>query len=99
MGSRRIPATLVLFAAIFAALFSALTGGRRLMAGEDRATHGFDVANLDRTCKPCDDFHQFSVGRLLKNNPTPAQYPGWRSFSTLADQNQETLRSILDNAA
>src|SRR5258705_428586 len=99
MGSRRIPATLVLFAAIFASLFGALTGGRRLMAAEDRTAHGFDVANLDRTCKPCDDFHQFAVGGWLKNNPIPAQYPVWGSFITLADKNQEALRGILESAA
>src|SRR5258708_15083774 len=99
MGSRRIPATLLLFAAIFASLFAALTGGRRLMAAEDEASHGFDVANLDRTCKPCDDFHQFAVGGWLKNNPIPAQYPVWGSFITLADKNQEALRGILESAA
>ena len=99
MGSRRISATLVLFATIFASLFAALTGGRRLMAEEDRAAHGFDAANLDRTCKPCDDFHQFAVGGWLKNNPIPAQYPVWGSFITLADKNQEALRGILESAA
>ena len=99
MGSRRISATLLLVAAIFASLFGVVTGGRRLMAAEDRATHGFDVANLDRTCKPCDDFHQFAVGGWLKNNPIPAQYPVWGSFITLADKNQEALRGILESAA
>src|SRR5712672_3551376 len=86
MGSRRISATLLLFATIFASLFGVLSGGQRLMAAEDRAAHGFDVANLDRTCKPCDDFHQFAVGGWLKNNPIPAQYPVWGSFITLADK-------------
>jgi len=47
-----------------------------------------DVANLDRTCKPCDDFHQFAVGGWLKTNPIPAQYPVWGSFITLADKNK-----------
>src|SRR5229473_6796273 len=99
MASRRISATLLLFVAIFASLFAALAGGRRLMAAEDQASHGFDVANLDRTCKPCDDFHQFAVGGWLKNNPIPAQYPVWGSFITLADKNQEALRGILESAA
>src|SRR5258708_33888526 len=69
------------------------------MAAEDEACHGFDAANLDRTCKPCDDFHQFAVGGWLKNNPIPAQYPVWGSFITLADKNQEALRGILESAA
>src|SRR5712672_2276856 len=99
MAARRIPATLLLFAAIFASLFAALTGGRRLMAAEDEVSHGFDVANLDRTCKPCDDFHQFAVGGWLKHNPIPAQSPVWGSFITLEDTNQEALRGILESAA
>src|SRR5258707_788133 len=69
------------------------------MAEEDRAAHGFDVDNLDRTCKPCDDFRQFAVGGWLKNNPIPAQYPVWGSFITLADKNQEALRGILESTA
>jgi len=26
------------------------------MAADDAPAHGFDVADLDRSCKPCDDF-------------------------------------------
>src|SRR5260370_41330258 len=99
MAARRISAILTLSLAIFAALLVAPGGGHRLMAADDSAVHGFDVANLDRTCKPCDDFHQFAVGGWLKNNPIPAQYPVWGSFITLADKNQEALRGILESAA
>src|SRR5712675_351956 len=99
MAAHRIAAALLLSAAIFAPLFAALTGGRRPMAAEDEASHGFGAAKLDRTCRPCDDFHQFAVGGWLKNNPIPAQYPVWGSFITLADKNQEALRGILDSAA
>jgi hypothetical protein len=35
-------------------------------AAKSRATdepgYGFDMNNLDRSCKPCDDFFQFSEG-------------------------------------
>src|SRR5229473_2784255 len=99
MASRRISATLLLFVAIFASLFAALAGGRRLMAAEDQASHGFDVADLDRTCKPCDDFHQFAVGGWLKANPVPPEYPIWGSFITLAEKNVQALHGILEAAA
>ena len=59
---------------------------------------GFDTANLDRTCKPCDDFYQFAMGGWMKANPIPPEYPVWGSFSQLADRNQKNLREILEAA-
>ena len=74
-----------------------LNGARR---GADRAKPwGFSTANLDRTCKPCDDFYQFSMGGWMKANPIPPEYSVWGSFSQLADRNQSNLREILEAAA
>jgi len=99
MAARRISAILTLSLAIFAALLVAPGGGHRLMAADDSAVHGFDVADLDRTCKPCDDFHQFAVGGWLKANPVPPEYPIWGSFITLAEKNVQALHGILEAAA
>ena len=60
---------------------------------------GIDLANLDRTCKPCADFYQFADGGWIKHNPIPAAYPGYGSFQQLADRNEEILHSILDRTA
>lgn len=60
---------------------------------------GFSEANLDRSCKPCDDFNQFAMGGWMKNNPIPAEYPNWGSFTMLADRNQASMRVILEEAA
>src|SRR6202045_683769 len=98
MAARRFSATLSLGFAILASLFAAFTGGHRLLAADD-ATHGYDVANLDRACKPCDDFYQFAVGGWLKANPVPPEYPEWGSFITLAEKNLEALHGILEAAA
>src|ERR1700674_6087824 len=96
MAARRFSATLILAMAILASLFVAFS--QRLLAAYD-ATHGYDVANLDRTCKPCDDFYQFAVGGWLKANPIPPEYPMWGSFVTLADKNEQALHGILEAAA
>ena len=74
-----------------------------LRAGSVRAEGeggwGFSEANLDRSCKPCDDFNQFAMGGWMKNHPIPAEYPNWGSFTMLADRNQTMLRGILEDAA
>jgi putative endopeptidase len=66
---------------------------------EGESGWGFSEANLDRSCKPCDDFNQFAMGGWMKNNPIPAEYPNWGSFTMLADRNQTVLRTILEDAA
>src|SRR6267154_3663381 len=59
---------------------------------------GFDTVNLDKTCKPCDDFYQFAMGGWMKSNPIPPEYSSWGTFTQLADKNQQNLRQILDAA-
>ena len=76
--------------------------GLRTRAGEaDKPNSwGFDTAaNLDKTCKPCDDFYQFAMGGWMKSNPIPPEYSSWGSFTQLADKNQQNLRQILEAAA
>ncbi len=86
-------------------VFAVLAGGagsRVVVAGppdEASATHGFDRANLDPKCKPCEDFYQFANGGWLEKNPIPAAYPSWGRFDELAERNLNVLRTICDEAA
>src|SRR3981189_1796437 len=68
-------------------------------AADQPGSWGFETANLDKTCKPCDDFYQFAMGGWMKSNPIPAEYSTWGTFAQLADKNQQNLRQILDVAA
>ena len=97
MMVRRLSATVGLVLLIFAATVVAFAG--RGPGAEDAAGHGFDTGNLDRTCKPCDDFFQFAEGGWTKNNPIPPEYPEWGSFVTLGDKNEKSLHEILEAAA
>src|SRR5580704_13375438 len=81
------------------ALASPRDGGSDASAGvvaDAPGYWGFDTKNLDRSCKPCDDFFEFAMGGWMKANPIPPQYPRWGSFTVLLDKNQQNLRTILD---
>src|ERR1041384_6216306 len=76
-------------------------GGETAGAGQPKANAvpGFDVSNLDRSVKPCEDFNTFANGGWIAKTPIPPAYPIWGTFSVLADRNLEALRTILEAAA
>ncbi len=57
---------------------------------------GIDPANLDPTCKACDDFARFATGGWTKSHPIPPGHPVWGAFNELVDHNREALRTILE---
>jgi putative endopeptidase len=63
------------------------------------ANWGFSMSNLDKTCKPCENFYQFAMGGWMKSNPIPPEYSTWGSFTVLRDKNLTDLRTILEAAA
>ena len=46
--------------------------------------HGFEVAGLDRTVAPCDDFYRFATGKWRESHPLPPQYARFGRFEELA---------------
>jgi putative endopeptidase len=60
---------------------------------------GLDMADLDRSVNPCDDFFQFSGGNWLRNNPIPSYASSWGPRNLLGNRTQELLRKILEDAA
>ncbi|HEY5258623.1 MAG TPA: M13 family metallopeptidase [Candidatus Baltobacteraceae bacterium] len=60
---------------------------------------GIDLSNLDKTCKPCQDFYQFANGGWIKKHPIPATETRFGSFDILQRSNQAALQKILDKAA
>ena len=99
MSKRSLFALCVLFAIVVCCAGLALVHVRASARSADSPGYwGFDTANLDKTCKPCDDFFQFAMGGWMKNNPIPPEYSTWGSFTVLADKNQQALRQILEAA-
>lgn len=60
---------------------------------------GIDIANIDSTIKPTEDFYQFVNGRWLKSNEIPESESRWGSFNELEKLNKAKLLAILEEAA
>ena len=58
-----------------------------------------NIANLDTTIKPGDDFYHYANGSWLKNNVIPADQSAYGSFEVLAEENYKQLRTIMEEAA
>jgi putative endopeptidase len=61
--------------------------------------HGLDPSNMDKTCKPCEDFFHYADGGWTAKNPVPADHPSWGTFNVLQEKNRAVLRQILEEAA
>lgn len=59
----------------------------------------FNVVDLDRSTRACQDFNRFANGGWLDKNPVPAAYTSWGAASLLAQRNNIVLREVLDRAA
>jgi putative endopeptidase len=58
----------------------------------------FDIASLDRSVVPCNDFYEFADGGWVKSHPIPADHSSWATFNQLHDKNEDVLRQILEEA-
>jgi putative endopeptidase len=87
---------MILAAGLVTTAGNSLRNGGVVSAADD---HGFHLADLDTTCKPCQDFFQFASGGWIKSHPIPPEYASWGRFNELQNKNQEVLRQILEASA
>jgi putative endopeptidase len=66
-------------------------GGEKIIA--------IDVANIDTSVRPQDDFYTYANGLWLKNNPIPSTETRWGAFSILQDETNKKLKVLLDESA
>src|SRR5882762_9351789 len=61
--------------------------------------HGLDLAGIDRSVAPGDDFFRYANGAWLKTTEIPPDRSNVGVFSVLFDQAQQRTRQLLDAAA
>ena len=91
----------LLLAAVAVAPFSArasqgpLPGKPRPKFGE----FGLDLAGMDRSVAPGDDFYRYMNGQWLKANSVPPDRASWSAQAGLLDLNRQRVRDLLLAAA
>ena len=59
---------------------------------------GFDVAGMDRSVRPGDDFYAFANGQWAKNTPIPADRSNFGMFTVLDELSMARSHDILEKA-
>ena len=62
-------------------------------------TTGIDLANLDTTAVPQNDFYQFACGGWMANNPLTPEYARFGSFDKLGLTNLEQVNGLIREIA
>jgi putative endopeptidase len=62
-------------------------------------TSGINIANIDKSINPRDDFYQFANGTWLKTAQIPGNESTWGSFNEIIDRNYDNLKKILEECA
>src|SRR5262245_27773550 len=68
-------------------------------ASQQPAVPAFNPADVDTTCKPCENFDKFATEGWKKRTPIPAAFASWSSFDELTLRNFDVVRDIAESAA
>ena len=60
---------------------------------------GIQLANLDTTALSGTDFYQYACGGWMKNNPIPAEYSQYGSFTILTENNRKQIQGLIEELA
>jgi predicted metalloendopeptidase len=66
---------------------------------QSRSTHGIDMAAMDRSVKPAEDFYLFANGKWLAATTIPPDRSQVDSFTLVIDRTRLVLGQILEEAA
>lgn len=77
----------------------ALASCQQKSKDDNTARKFIDVANLDTTVSPADNFFLYANGGWLNNNTIPESEARWGRFEVLREDNMNKLHTMLDEAA
>jgi predicted metalloendopeptidase len=60
---------------------------------------GFDLAGMDKSVKPGDDFYRHAVGSYVDRVAIPSDLSSWDSLTELALKAEEDVREVVEKAA
>lgn len=60
---------------------------------------GIDLAGIDSSINPADDFYKFVNGKWFANNTIPASEATWSNFNVIENNNKTNLRILFEELA
>ena len=90
---------LILKSAVICSLGVALLPASAQEASTAPDTHGINVANMDKSVKPGDNFYLYCNGDWIKNTPMPADRARLSVFSALDDIANKNTAGIIEETA
>ena len=81
------------------AAFCLMAGACGTGKNQAELTAGIHLADLDTTALPGTDFYQYACGGWMKNNPIPAEYSQYGSFTILAENNRKQIQGLIEELA
>lgn len=84
----------IAFAALAVAALSGCAGPK-----EAKVSTGINLANLDTTAVPGNDFFRFACGGFNDSHPLTAEYSRYGAFEMLIEDNQRQLKEMIEGFA
>ena len=88
-----------LFAVAVMAVTSCGSPSNESKMSDNTTNKAIDVANMDLSVNPGDDFFRYANGGWMKANPIPEEYSRYGAFEVLDKLNKERIKSLINEVS